>query len=519
MRSAVIFAVLILLGAMPLQSSAQVSVPAVDLQCVNSLSNDSSEGAPLINIVDTLAGDHIDSATCTVSNPNSYNESIEIQVLADGLVVAAPGTIYLEPNGEVEFQVVVGADLYMQPTQRILEVKAIVVEANGAPPPNYAESQVSGIIDIGNYKDNGCVTAATGNHSSYSFTQWPFVSIETEYTNDTGHIIQSNITVELNHTAAPLHSENFALLTWMGCYDGVIFHRVIDEFMIQGGDFTQNSGTGGHAAKFFGYCDGTAANSASDCAETAYTIPDEADNGLVHEPYVLSMAKTNAPNTGGSQFFIVDKDCTPSHLDGVHTVFGKVIDGKTYVEAISQVTTMNGDKPVEDVTIIKATLWNITDTDGDGVPDDIDLFPNDENESEDSDGDGIGDNSDAFPDDSNETHDDDNDGVGNNSDAFPNDPDETHDDDDDGVGNNADDFPDNALMNNWASVYLTIGILLALLIAAGVIISRMKKDDNLPSTHTKSELEQLEEQINLLQQKKSELNSEIDPSEGLFNED
>ena len=57
-----------------------------------------------------------------------------------------------------------------------------------------------------------------------------------------------NITLELNHSAAPIHAENFALLSIMGCYDNTTFHRVIDNFMIQGGDFTNYDGTGGHAA-------------------------------------------------------------------------------------------------------------------------------------------------------------------------------------------------------------------------------------------------------------------------------
>jgi cyclophilin family peptidyl-prolyl cis-trans isomerase len=181
-------------------------------------------------------------------------------------------------------------------------------------------------------------------------------SMVVNWTDSSGVEHTETLIFELYPDDSPVHVENFALLAKEGKYDGVIFHRVIDGFMLQGGDFTHNSGTGGHAAKFFGYCDGTAANSASDCSETSYTIPDEADNGLIHTPYVLSMAKTNAPNTGGSQFYIVDKDSTPDHLDGVHTVFGKVITGKTHVEAISQVNTMGSDKPVEDVTIVSVTI-------------------------------------------------------------------------------------------------------------------------------------------------------------------
>ena len=83
-------------------------------------------------------------------------------------------------------------------------------------------------------------------------------------------------------------------------------------------------------------------------------MPDEADNGLLHEPSVIAMAKTSAPNTAGSQFYIVPSDSTPSHLDGVHTVFGMVISGMNHVDAISEVTTGDSDKPVDDVRLIQA---------------------------------------------------------------------------------------------------------------------------------------------------------------------
>ena len=103
------------------------------------------------------------------------------------------------------------------------------------------------------------------------------------------------VTIELYPDLAPVHVENFKLLVQNGDYDGTIFHRVIDDFMIQGGDFTNGDGTGGHAAKWFGYCNGDNGVSEANCQETSYTIPDEADNGLDHEPCTISMAKTNAP--------------------------------------------------------------------------------------------------------------------------------------------------------------------------------------------------------------------------------
>jgi peptidyl-prolyl cis-trans isomerase B (cyclophilin B) len=168
------------------------------------------------------------------------------------------------------------------------------------------------------------------------------------------------ITIELYPDDAPVHVENFKLLVEQGRYDGTIFHRIIDDFMIQGGDFTRGDGTGGHAAKFFGYCDGQA--SETDCAggSASYTIGDEADNGLLHEVCTISMAKTSAPHTGGSQFFLIPQDSNngdgPSWLDGVHTVFGSITSGCDIVTAISHVDTGEQDKPVQDVKLVKATF-------------------------------------------------------------------------------------------------------------------------------------------------------------------
>ena len=123
-------------------AAAQLSVPAVDLQCLSP----NPSGAVDVPVYPgaTLTG----FANCKVSNPNSYVERIQIQVSADGLVVAAPGTITLAPNGESEFQTTVRADQRMTMSGRNLIVTATVVEANGAPPPNIAESQVQMIINI-----------------------------------------------------------------------------------------------------------------------------------------------------------------------------------------------------------------------------------------------------------------------------------------------------------------------------------------------------------------------------------
>ncbi len=123
-------------------AAAQASVPAVDLQCISP----NPSGAVDVPVYPgaTLTG----FANCKVSNPNSYIERIQIQVTADGLVVAAPGTVTVGPNGESEFQTTVRADQRMTMSGRNLIVTATVVEANGVPPPNIAESQVQMIINI-----------------------------------------------------------------------------------------------------------------------------------------------------------------------------------------------------------------------------------------------------------------------------------------------------------------------------------------------------------------------------------
>ena len=122
---------------------------------------------------------------------------------------------------------------------------------------------------------------------------------------------RGTIEFELYPQHAPQTVNNFVFLAGQGFYDGVSFHRVIPDFMVQGGDPT-GTGSGGPGYKF-------------DC-ETA-------DNPLTHERGVISMANAG-PNTNGSQFFITHVACP--HLDGKHTVFGKVTKGLDIVDAIEQ---------------------------------------------------------------------------------------------------------------------------------------------------------------------------------------
>jgi peptidyl-prolyl cis-trans isomerase B (cyclophilin B) len=144
------------------------------------------------------------------------------------------------------------------------------------------------------------------------------------------HTTHGPIEIELHDDDAPKTVENFRKLAADGFYDGVVFHRVIPDFMIQGGDPT-GTGMGG----------------------PGYTFEDEFNDHKV-ERGALAMANAG-PNTNGSQFFIVTAEATP-WLDGKHTVFGRVTGGMDAVDAISQVETDASDKPREAVVIERVEL-------------------------------------------------------------------------------------------------------------------------------------------------------------------
>jgi len=150
-------------------------------------------------------------------------------------------------------------------------------------------------------------------------------------------IIKTNmgtIEVELFADQTPKTVENFVGLAEKGYYNGIIFHRVIKDFMLQAGDPT---GTGRGGASFWGG-----------------KFEDEFVSDLKHDtPGMLSMANAG-PNTNGSQFFIT---LVPTPwLDGKHTVFGKVINGMDVVYAIGEVKTAAGDKPVNEVVMEEVTI-------------------------------------------------------------------------------------------------------------------------------------------------------------------
>jgi peptidyl-prolyl cis-trans isomerase B (cyclophilin B) len=141
----------------------------------------------------------------------------------------------------------------------------------------------------------------------------------------TMHTNHGPIELELFDADAPKTVENFVKLSSDGYYDGLIFHRVIKDFMIQGG-CPQGTGTGG----------------------PGYTFEDEINDHKVVRG-ALAMAN-RGPNTNGSQFFIVTTNAAP-WLDGKHTVFGQVASGMEAVDAIEGLETGAGDRPVEDARI------------------------------------------------------------------------------------------------------------------------------------------------------------------------
>lgn len=142
--------------------------------------------------------------------------------------------------------------------------------------------------------------------------------------------------LELYPEIAPNSVNNFISLVKKGFYNGVIFHRVIPGFMIQGGD-PDGIGTGG----------------------PGYHIPGEFavngfENPLKHTRGVLSMARAQHPDSAGSQFFIMHKDSP--HLDGQYAAFGKLIEGEDVLDRIAQTPTGRGDKPIHDQVMDTVTV-------------------------------------------------------------------------------------------------------------------------------------------------------------------
>ncbi|MCR4897536.1 MAG: peptidylprolyl isomerase [Lachnospiraceae bacterium] len=164
--------------------------------------------------------------------------------------------------------------------------------------------------------------------------QNPIVTI----TMENGGVIKAELYPEI----APNTVNNFLSLIGKGFYDGVIFHRVIEGFMIQGGD-PEGTGMGGP-----GYC------IKGEFSQNGFP------NDLKHTPGVLSMARTNIPDTAGSQFFIMHKNSP--FLDGSYAAFGKVIEGMEVVEAIATTATDGNDRPkeVQKMKSVTAETFGVT---------------------------------------------------------------------------------------------------------------------------------------------------------------
>ena len=158
--------------------------------------------------------------------------------------------------------------------------------------------------------------------------QNPIITFEME----NGDIMKA----ELYPQVAPNTVNNFISLVNRGFYDGLIFHRVINGFMIQGGD-PEGTGMGGPGYGIKG-----------EFAQNGFA------NDLKHSAGVLSMARSMMPNSAGSQFFIMHKDAP--HLDGAYAAFGKIIEGMDVVNKIAEVATDYSDRPMEDQRMKTVTV-------------------------------------------------------------------------------------------------------------------------------------------------------------------
>ena len=144
------------------------------------------------------------------------------------------------------------------------------------------------------------------------------------------------IEIEIFESVAPITSENFLKLVSEGFYSGIIFHRVIKGFMIQGGDPT---GTG---------CGGSKKTIKGEFKTNGF------DNPILHKRGVISMARTMDPNSASSQFFIMHKDAP--HLDGAYAAFGMVTKGIEVVDKIAESRTDYSDRPLKDIVIESAVI-------------------------------------------------------------------------------------------------------------------------------------------------------------------
>lgn len=200
---------------------------------------------------------------------------------------------------------------------------------------NKLKQELSGISGADEVSTN---TGTVKKNTMMNIDQSKFENLATQYSQATFNTNQGNFTIKFYNEKAPLTVNNFLNLAKIGYYNNVKFHRVIANFMIQGGDqYTKEDsmisrwGTGG----------------------PGYTIKDEFGEGLSNKIGTISMANAGA-NTGGSQFFINVAD--NSYLDDKHPVFGEVVEGMDIINKISQSSVDANDRPVNPVVITSITL-------------------------------------------------------------------------------------------------------------------------------------------------------------------
>ncbi|MFA6305478.1 MAG: peptidylprolyl isomerase [Candidatus Gracilibacteria bacterium] len=184
-------------------------------------------------------------------------------------------------------------------------------------------------------------TETQNNQNVISQTNPPATMQTIPEKGDTIAILTTNmgeIKVLLYTKDVPETAKNFAELAKAKKYDGTIFHRVINNFMIQGGDFENRNGTGGYSYKGKGT-----------------SLKDEINPALSHFRGAVSMANSG-PNTSGSQFFIVQNPQGAKYLDGGYSLFGFAYEGMDVVDKIATTQTNAGDKPLKDIVLEKVEI-------------------------------------------------------------------------------------------------------------------------------------------------------------------
>lgn len=183
--------------------------------------------------------------------------------------------------------------------------------------------------------DTPCPKADGSSARTTSFENPPPTCIDASKTyKATFQTTKGTFTVTLDAKAAPVTVNNFVVLARYHFYDGIPFHRIVPDFVIQAGDPSDTpDGQGG----------------------PGYTIKEEPPANKTYEKYDLAMAKTSAPNSTGSQFFVVTGDPSALNSAGTYSLFGKVTEGTEVVDAIAA-TPVTGDQPNEQVTIERLTI-------------------------------------------------------------------------------------------------------------------------------------------------------------------